>query len=215
MSQVLQKLQPYLPQGALPLLRELMGTTFCQIKISKPRQTKVGDYRRPQKPHQPHRISVNANLNPYAFLITLLHEWAHLEVYQEHQGKVAPHGPEWQAKFREVAQPFLEKELFPSSVAVPFLASLQRGDASTATNLPLHRALKEQDPEPELDLAKVEELREGAHFLLGKFIYIRGPKSRKRYQCRRLHTHRIYMVHPQAEVRQLSPPEGFSEKISS
>lgn len=192
-----------------------MGTTSCQIRIAKPRQTKWGDYRRPQRPYQPHRISVNANLNPYAFLITLLHEWAHLEVYQDYRGKVAPHGPEWQAKFREVAQPFLEKDLFPPSVAAPFQVSLQQGHASTATHLPLLRALKEQDPVPEESFPKVEELPEGAHFLLGKFMYVRGPKSRKRYQCRRLHTRRIYMVHPQAEVSPLKPPEGFSENIPS
>ena len=94
MSQSLQKLKPYLPPGALPPHQKLTGKALCQIRVSKPRKTKLGDYRRPGRPHQPHRISINGNLNPYAFLITLLHEWAHLEIYQEYKGKVAPHGPE-------------------------------------------------------------------------------------------------------------------------
>mgnify|MGYP006435060633 CR=1 FL=1 len=99
-------------------------------------------------------------------------------------------------------------------MAAAFRASLKKGDASTANNLPLLRALKEYDPPPDHPLPRVEELQEGDHFLLGKFIYIRGPKSRKRFQCQRMHTRRIYMVHPQAEVMQLEPPESSSPHLS-
>ena len=68
--------------------------------VSKTRDSKLGDYRfSPQKGHQ---ITVNHNLNPYSFLVTYLHEVAHLLTYQTYKNKVLPHGNEWKKAFHDV-----------------------------------------------------------------------------------------------------------------
>ena len=87
-----------------------LNTYNCQLKIKKPRLTKLGDYRCPQN-GKGHIISINNNLNPYAFLITLTHEIAHMMVWEKHQNKVLPHGSEWKEMFQKLMLNFLP--LFP------------------------------------------------------------------------------------------------------
>ena len=53
------------------------------------------------------------DLNQYAFLITYLHEVAHLITYQKHKNKVAPHGKEWKNDFKIVLLPILNPQVFP------------------------------------------------------------------------------------------------------
>ena len=68
------------------------------VKITKPRKSKLGDFRilingRGQ-------ISVNENLNRYAFLITITHELAHAFVWKRYKTRVMPHGKEWKSTFK-------------------------------------------------------------------------------------------------------------------
>ena len=58
------------------------------------RNSRYGDYTAPRN-GQNHLITVNHNLNKYAFLITLVHEVAHLVTYNNHRHRVSPHGGEW------------------------------------------------------------------------------------------------------------------------
>ncbi|HAD34265.1 MAG TPA: hypothetical protein DCF44_07170 [Chitinophagaceae bacterium] len=44
-------------------------------------------------------MSVNGNLNSYHFLITLLHEIAHMLVWEQFRNRVKPHGLEWKHVF--------------------------------------------------------------------------------------------------------------------
>ena len=70
-------LKDYLPENALEEIGEMIDKYQVTIRLAKNRKRVNGTYSRPTK-HYSHRISINQNLNPYAFLITLLHEFAHL-----------------------------------------------------------------------------------------------------------------------------------------
>jgi len=59
-------------------------------------------------------------LNPYAFLVTYLHEVAHFLTYQRHKNLVNPHGQEWKNAFGELFDPILDSELLPGEL-VPVL----------------------------------------------------------------------------------------------
>ncbi|MDZ7848645.1 MAG: hypothetical protein U5L96_18960 [Owenweeksia sp.] len=72
----------------------LLRSEPVMLKIVSPRKTKFGDYRFPQKRDPRHRISLNSNLNPFAFLITLIHEMAHLKAFKDYGHKIKAHGPE-------------------------------------------------------------------------------------------------------------------------
>lgn len=193
-------LNRYLPPGSLDLVRPLLLRYPIQLKISKPRKTKFGDYRIPRE-KEAHRISVNGDLNPYAFLITLLHEYAHLVTFQKFGTQIKAHGEEWQFCFKEIGTPFIEAGIFPENLEMAFRASLARGHASSATDHQLLRVLRDYDPiESTKARTFVEDLNQGALFELNSKVFRKGPKSRKRYKCEEIQSKRQFMVHPLAEV---------------
>ena len=63
-----------LPAGTATHVAELLGRLPVRLRIARPRRTKLGDHRPPGRGWTMHRISINDDLNPYAFLTTLLHE---------------------------------------------------------------------------------------------------------------------------------------------
>ncbi len=198
-------LQKYLPAGAVALVAPLMRRHPLELKISRARKTKFGDYRFPDASGR-HRISINHNLNPYAFLITLLHELAHLEAFEKHGKKIKPHGAEWQECFRKLAFPFLEAQIFPLALQKSFIHSLNRGHASSCTDLNLYRSLQAHDAEEEKKL-RVEHIAQGALFMVNeKAVFKKGPKLRKRYKCVNMKNGRAYMVHPLAEITWTNQP---------
>jgi SprT protein len=118
MSQVTRNqgiLSKYIPGPAVPIISEWIYTFDFKLKIKKSRSTKYGDYRPPVDKLN-HHISINHDLNPYAFLITLVHEIAHLSNWKKTKGRVKPHGEEWKQEFRLLMRPFFELGIFPADV---------------------------------------------------------------------------------------------------
>lgn len=194
-----QGLNPYLPEGSLPLLEPLLRRYPLKLVISKARSTKFGDYRLPGK-DKVHRISVNGNLNPYAFLITLIHELAHLEAFEHYGARIKPHGSEWQACYLELSQPFFEAEVFPPQLDSAFRRHLAKGKASSASDPQLMRILRSYDPASEQSQPQLEEIPFGSYFRLNDKVFKKGQKSRVRYRCLNLENKREYMVHPLVRV---------------
>ncbi len=205
MSKASITLQKYLPAGSDELTLALLRTAPIELRISKPRKTKLGDYRFPTKGNR-HRISINANLNPYAFLITLIHEVAHLKAFEDFGKGIKPHGEEWQHTFRVLAKPFLAADIFPNDIANTLITSLNKGRASSCTDLELYRTLKKYDT-PLEDHLTVEMVEHGKLFQInGDKIFKKGPKLRKRYKCVNVANGREYMVHALAEVKIIENP---------
>ena len=179
---------------------DLIRTEPVQLKIVRPRSTKLGDYRFPKKGDNRHRISINSNLNPYAFLITLIHEMAHLKAFKLFGRRIKGHGAEWQQTYRELCEPFITAGIFPEELRLQLQNSLNKGSASSCTDLGLYRVLKQYDNAPEKVL-HLEDLEEGSLFRVnGNKFFKKGPKSRKRFRCLNMNNGREYMVHPLAEV---------------
>lgn len=188
---------------------KLLRSEPLQLKITRPRKTKFGDYRFPRKGDNRHRISINSNLNPYAFLITLVHEMAHLKAFKDHGQRIKPHGKEWQREFIKLAKPFIEAGIFPTEVEQSLIKSLNKGSASSCTDLELYRSLKQYDPDQEKKFT-VEQIPEGTHFVIGgNKIFKKGPQSRKRFRCLNVKNGREYMVHPLAEVKPIETDKSL------
>ncbi len=128
----LRDLQAFLPPGGFNAVLPLFRQHSIYLTITRARKTRRGDYRPPAPGSGDHRISVNANLNPYAFLLTLLHEIAHLQVYEIHQRRVRPHGPEWKKAFGSLLSGFADKGLFPP----PLEAVVRKSAVSPASTRP-------------------------------------------------------------------------------
>jgi SprT protein len=191
-------LAQYMPAKAAPMIAKWIDYFQCEFKISKGRNTKLGDYRHPFK-DKGHKISVNNNLNPYAFLVTTVHEFAHLLTYNEHKNKVKPHGNEWKLNFKKMMNPFFESQVFPEDIHKSILAYLQNPAASSCSDLQLARTLKKYDAPA--NTTRVEELPINTVFILkdGR-KFKKGEQIRKRYRCTCLDNGNIYLFNPLAEV---------------
>ena len=191
-------LQKYLPELAVAPCFELIKTHGVHLKIVNHRVTRHGDYRR--LPNGLHQITVNASLNKYRFLITLVHEIAHLVAFEKYGRRIKPHGTEWKRTFQHLMVPFIRPEVFPAQL-LPIIAShFKNPKASSSTDARLSISLKAFDEE-ERKNSYVYELPQGSIFRLynGK-LFKRGNKKVKRYECIELSTGRLYLFQPNAEV---------------
>lgn len=193
-----ERLRKYVPEEAAPILSQWINDTGCLFRIARARSTKSGDYRPPYK-GEPHRISVNHNLNPYAFLITSIHEFAHLKTWEQHKRHVKPHGQEWKANFKELMDPFLQLTIFPKAIQEAVEYYMSNPAASSCTDLNLYRAL--QAANTTTAVVTVEMIPEDSYFKMpnGR-IFQKKHKLRKRYHCIEVHTQGIYLFHPIAEI---------------
>ena len=134
----------YIPNQAVEPIFELIKNLGIHLKIVNERVTRHGDYRR--LPDGGHQITVNTNLNSYRFLITLIHEIAHLVAFKKYGARIKPHGAEWKHTFQQLMLPFLRPEIFPSQI-LPYLARhFKNPKASSDTDTRLSLALKQFDP---------------------------------------------------------------------
>jgi hypothetical protein len=191
-------LMKYLPEKAVVLVHELMEKHYVNLHITRKRKTKLGDFRPPQN-GKPQRITVNHDLNPYAFLVTFLHELAHQVVWANHKNKVRPHGPEWQQEYQQLLQPFLSPDIFPPEILEKLDLENKRIFASSNADVALSRQLKKFDVNKKTHT--VEDLPENAVFRLSDGRTFRKLHlRRKNYLCLQLHNNRKYIFNPMAEV---------------
>ncbi len=191
-------LAKYLPERAVSPCFELIKNNGVHLKIVNHRVTRHGDYRR--MPDGRHQVTVNASLNKYRFLITLVHEIAHLVAFEQFGRRIKPHGKEWKQTFQRLMLPFIRPEVFPSQLLPLVAHHFKNPKASSSTDSRLSIALKTFDP-VERTKSYVFELPEGSTFqLYNGRIFKKGKKRIKRYECTELSTGRLYLFQPQAEV---------------
>nr|WP_245224816.1 SprT-like domain-containing protein [Pseudozobellia sp. WGM2] len=187
-----------MPERAVDSCFDLIEKTSVHLKIVNERVTRHGDYRR--MPDGRHQITVNASLNKYRFLITLVHEIAHLVAFEKYGRSIKPHGVEWKRTFQYLMLPFIRPEIFPSQL-LPLLAKhFKNPKASSSTDARLSIALQQFDVQ-QSDKSYVFELPLGSVFRLynGK-LFKKGNRRVKRYECIEVATGRMYLFQPNAEV---------------
>lgn len=165
--------------------------------ISRARNSKLGDYR--FTPTKGHQITVNHNLNPYAFLVTYLHEVAHLITYQTYKNKVAPHGQEWKNAFKEIFEPLLEEDLLPNEFIQVLKNYLKNPTATSTGHGPLVNILKTYDS-VNSELVPIQSLEENQIFTIKNLQFTKGKLRRTRYLCKELSTGKLYLVSKNAQV---------------
>ncbi|MFN0080896.1 MAG: SprT-like domain-containing protein [Ferruginibacter sp.] len=193
-------LNDYLPDGSFEYVISYIQEYKIQLTITRSRSSVLGDYRHAHL-DKGHRISVNGDLNKFSFLITLLHEIAHLVTFIKYHNRVQPHGAEWKACFAQILTVFASKEIFPDDINAALKNSINNPAASSCADVQLLRVLKTYDKKKE-DLYFVEQLPEGQHFeIKGKRIFVKGERIRKRFKCRELATGKWYLFSPVSEVK--------------
>lgn len=212
---------PRRPDHLMPLLPPQCGFVVdlidrrldCDIIVTRPRRTKLGDHRPPGRDRPRHRITINNDLNPYAFLTTLLHELAHATTWERHRSRrfrLRPHGPEWQAEFATLLAPVVDSGVLPADVTAALLRGMRAPRASSCSDRNLVLALARYD-RPRPHLVRVEELDAGTVFRLDddRGVFRAGRLLRTRRTCFDIRTGQEYRIHGLALVEPLpKPPHG-------
>lgn len=195
----LQALADYLPAATFLPVAAYLQQYKVHLTISRERKSILGDYRNAYS-NQNHRISVNGNLNSWSFLITLLHELAHLLTFEKYGNKVQSHGREWKTLFGQLLAQFIKSKVFPVDIEKELLATLHNPGASSCAEESLMRVLKKYDKKKE-GQKLVEEIPTNSLFKMkdGR-TFKKGEKLRKRYRCEEVGTKKVYLFSPVYEV---------------
>ena len=197
-SQVEAALKHHLPPAAVAYGLGLWDTHPFVLRLSKKRQTKLGDYRfEPQQKW--HIISVNRDLAPHPFLLTYVHEIAHLVTYEQHRGRVQPHGIEWKQNFQKLMFPLLRPEVYPEPMLTPLARHMRNPKASSyadpALIKVLHPTAESTDPGVPLNT-----LTAGQRFTFRNKTYELLGHRRTRTLVVQLQNQRRYLIAQQALV---------------
>jgi SprT protein len=184
-------LQPHLPAAALDYCVRLWQQNPFQFHLSKKRISKSGDFTC-KRGHEP-RITVNRDLTQLEFLITYVHEVAHLHVHQAHGFKAEAHGTEWKLKFRELMTPILYDSIFPEPILSCLKEHLQNAKASTYSDAELTRLLHQGDART-AKLVYLADLPEGSTFDLNGRFFKKGKLKRTRVLCTELKSKKLFLV---------------------
>lgn len=196
----LEYLKRFIPETASPLVLQYLHQYKVHLTITRERKTVLGDYRHATH-YKTHRISINGNLNKFSFLITLIHELAHLVTFIEFGNRVQSHGKEWKRTYAVLLRGFLPLKIFPADIHRALEESMHNLPASSCADEGLMRILRRYDS-PQNGLVMVEQIQDGKLFEIEKGkLFKKGKKLRKRYQCVEVTTGKVYLFSPVYEVK--------------
>lgn len=186
-----EELKHFFPSVSLDEVVIIFKSYDMRLQVVNPRLSKSGDYRY-FKQRPVHRIRINGNLSPFEFLITFLHEVAHMMVTSKGRRPRLPHGEEWQHCFREIGNQFIAAGCFPENIKDAFLNHINKGYASTFSDANLRKALAAYS-EPD-NKVLLEQLAVGDLFVLNRKTFRKGQKLRSRHSCLCIDNQRTYLV---------------------
>ena len=191
----------HLPATANSYCFQLWSGDQFQLRITSPRKSKLGDYRyRPSQ--KSHLITINNNLNPYAFLVVYLHEVAHYRTCVKHGLQVKPHGYQWQSQMRSLLTPMMTTEVFPEDVLWALKSYLKAPKAASCSHPSLMRALRKYDAPS--DGIPLEQLDEGGEFWFQSRKYKKGKLRRTRVFCVEADSNRKWLINRMVLVEPIS-----------
>lgn len=193
-----KQMQLYMPETACVIAYDWIQSNPVFIKITKPRRSKLGDYR-PRGKGGKSIITVNGDLNPYAFLITFTHEIAHHKDFCTRNSLRNPHGSDWKKIYANLLQQLLDNRCFPVNLENEIVKHISNPKAASCSDPVLLKKLIEFDPEQKLRLTDIEE-GESFRIAYNKRTFIKGELKRTRYRCKEESSGRYYLVHGQCEV---------------
>ena len=203
-AEVLHLFQVHLPSQAISYCIQLWEETPFIFLVKKPRNTKLGDFRY-QKDRAIQTITLNTDLNQYQFLLTLIHEIAHLRAFTRFGTAHAPHGQEWKAEFKKLVAPLLTEATFPRDLLVPLKLHMRNPAASSARDLFLMKEMSKYDAVQEENLLHfLSDLGSGTTFQLAGRKFKKVETRRTRALCEEISTGKKFLISLLAKVKKLN-----------
>ena len=204
----------HLPSDSVNYCLECWQKNPFSFKLSRERLTKLGDFRGSLNSDS-YSISVNHNLNPYSFLLTYLHEYAHLLTFKKFKNRVEPHGKEWKSEFKKLMYPMLDEAIFPRSLCEVLKVHMRNPTASSQSDPKLVSALSEYDEKKgDPSLLTIRDLESGSFFEYKSKVYVRNEKRRTRVMCKCINTGQILLFHLSVEVKHLEQNPKLEKAIN-
>lgn len=197
----MQALAAFLPEGSFDDVTAYLHQYKVHLAVTRRRKTVLGDYRHAHMGSN-HRITVNSNLNKYEFLVTLLHELAHLLTYEQFGNRVEAHGREWKQHYRSLLVRFIGKKIFPADVEQALMQSVINPAATANGETNLLLVLRRYDnhkregyfPLAEIPVGTLFETEDGR-------VFRKETKRRSRFTCVEIKTGLKYTFSPVHEVK--------------
>jgi len=190
-------LEQYLPANTLPFLRKWFGHHAIHIKITKNRDSKLGDYRK--LPDQSHQITINSTLEPQLFFFVLTHELAHLIAFEEHHFRISAHGKEWKDTFRKMLLESLS--VYTADLQAIIIQFAKSPKANFMASPDLVRYFHIKDPDDKVIF--IEELTVNDQFRYKGERYEILERKKKLYLCINLNQSKKYLFRPLAKVEKI------------
>ncbi len=196
----LHALANYLPEGAFEPVVQLIHQYKVHLTVTRERKSVLGDYRHPFLGSN-HKITVNGNLNKFEFLITLLHELAHLLCFEQYRNRVEAHGKEWKNIYGNLLKAFIDLDLFPEDIKKSLKKTLLNPAATANGETALLLVLRKYNPVQKAGVVVLAHVADGTLFKEIKGRTFRKIKlRRKRIECIELATGNIYLFSALSEV---------------
>ncbi len=139
----------------------------------------------------------NTNLNHYAFLITYLHEVAHLITFEKYGRKVAPHGKEWKSVFAYILKPLCKPQVLPDDIQKAVMNYVRNPRAASCSDRALTEVLGKYDENPKVFL---KDIRKGELFTFQERVFRKGALRRTRFVCDEVRNGKSYLISSHAEI---------------
>ena len=195
-----EQLISFISKDAAIPVAEFIVAENVKLTITKKRKTKLGDYRPPHGKVAYHRVSINGDLNPHMFLLVLIHEFAHLIVWENFRRNVKPHGNEWKKEYKKLYDQY--SSYFPENVRLIIEHHLTKLKATTCNDPYLTKHLMHMDSKEEIQL--LNELLPGDSFEADGRVFQLLKKRRTRFLCQEKESRKNYLVSGSAVVNRLN-----------
>ncbi|GAA0878540.1 SprT-like domain-containing protein [Algoriphagus jejuensis] len=194
--------EKHLPHAAIPYCLQLWEKIPFSFKVQKPRTSKLGDFRY-RKDRKIQTITINSDLNPYQFLLTYIHEVAHLHAFEKFGLAHAPHGIEWKREFQSLMVPILTDSVFPKDILIPLRHHMANPSASSSRDLFLRKEMSKYDYPSDTDGDEIflSDLMTGKQFVLSGRKFRKGETRRTRVMCEEVESGKKFLVSNLAKVK--------------
>ena len=191
----IEPIKKFLPVTSWPHLKNWFGQHRIHIRVTRDRNSKLGDYRK--KPDGSHQITINSTLQPDLFFFVLTHELAHLLAFHQYGQRILPHGKEWKSVFREMLHTSIR--VYPEDLQPVILHFARSPKANFMASDGLVRYF--YPPGNGAQETFVEALTEGDLFIYRNQEFQVLHKLKKNYLCKNLKSEKRYIFKPLVSVQ--------------
>ncbi len=190
-----------IPAASVDYAVQLWEREPFSFQTTASRKSKLGDFRY-RRDRKIQTITINSDLNPYQFLLTFIHEVAHLHAFVKYGIEIAPHGVEWKSTFQRLMSPLLTVDFFPVDLLIPLRKHMRNPKASSSSDLFLTKEIsKYDDKSTNQEIVFLSDIKPGIRFLLGGREFEKGETRRTRVLCQEVKTGKKYLIAQLAKVK--------------